>query len=299
MKSGKACGEDSIPGEVLKACKEVLLPELYKLLCLIWQEGAVPQELRDAKIVTLYKNKGDKGDCNNYRGISLLSIVGKVYARVVLKRLQILAERVLPESQCGFRGGRSTMDMIFTLRQLQEKCREQHVPLYMAFIDLTKAFDTVSRSALYQVLESIGCPPKLLSIIASFHDDMKAKVQFDRSTSDSFEIKVGVKQGCVLAPTLFGIYLAALLKFAFGEGESEGIYVRTRTDGDLFNIQRLRAKSKTTVVLLRELLFADDSALVSHSNAGLQSLMDALERACKLYGLTISVKKTEVMFQGT
>ena len=79
-------------------------------------------DMKDANIITLYKNRGD---CNNYRGISLLNIVGKLLARVVLKRLQLLADRVFPESQCGFLANRSTTDMVFSLRQLQEKCREQ------------------------------------------------------------------------------------------------------------------------------------------------------------------------------
>ena len=82
--------------------------------------------MRDANnIVTLYKNIGDRSDCNTYRGISLLGVVGKVCARIALTRLQILAERTLPESQCGFRTGRSKIDMIFSVRQLQEKYREQ------------------------------------------------------------------------------------------------------------------------------------------------------------------------------
>ena len=95
--------------------------------------------MKVANIVTLCKNKGDKGDCNNYRGISLLSVVGKLLARVVLKRLHVLADRVYPESQCGFRANRSTTDMVFSLRQLQEKCREQQQPLFVALIDLTNA----------------------------------------------------------------------------------------------------------------------------------------------------------------
>ena len=108
--------------------------------------------MRDANITTLYENKDDRSECNNYRGISLLSITGKLFARVALKRLQILADRVYPESQCGFRPNRSTVDMVFSVRQLQEKCREQQQPLYMAFIDLTKAFDLVSREGLFKVL---------------------------------------------------------------------------------------------------------------------------------------------------
>ena len=83
------------------------------------------QETRDCNIVTLYKNKGDRSDCNNYRGISLLNIVGKVFARVVLNILQKLAERIYPESQCGFRAERSTADMVVSLRQLQGKWRKQ------------------------------------------------------------------------------------------------------------------------------------------------------------------------------
>ena len=133
--------------------------------------------MRDAKIITLYKNKGDRSDCNNYRGISLLSVVGKTFARVILSRLYPLAERVYPESQCGFRTERSTVDMIFSLRQLQEKCREQQRPLYIAFIDLTKAFDLVSRTGLFTLLHRIGCPPKLLRLIVSFHKDTEGTVQ--------------------------------------------------------------------------------------------------------------------------
>ena len=169
LSNGKAPGSDGIPPEVIKSGKSALLEPLHELLCLCWKEGAVPQDMRDATIITLCKNKGDRSDCNNYRGISLMSIVGKVFARVLLTRLQVLADCVYPESQCGFRAGRSTMDMIFTVRQLQEKSREQGKPLYLAFIDLTKAFDLVSRKGFFQLLERIGCPPKLHSMIVSYH----------------------------------------------------------------------------------------------------------------------------------
>ena len=126
-----------------------------------WQEGAVPQDMRDAKIITLFKNMGERSDCNNYRGIYFLSITGKVFAKVILIRLEKMAERVYPESQCGFRAGRSTIDIVFSLHQPQRKCREQQMPLYIAFIDLTKAFDLVSRDGLVQILPKIGCPQKI------------------------------------------------------------------------------------------------------------------------------------------
>ena len=254
--------------------------------------------MRNAKIITLYKNKGERNDCNNYRGISLLGIVGKVFARVILVRLQKLAERVYPESQCGFRAKRSTVDMVFSLRKLQEKCREQQMPLYVAFIDLTKAFDLVSREGLFRILLKIGCPPKLQSMIEAFHTDMKGTVQFNGSTSEPLSILSGVKQGCVLAPTLFGIFFALLLKHAFGS-TTEGIYLRTRSDGRLFNLARLRAKTKVREVLIRDMLFADDAAVATHTQRELQSLMDRFSQACKDFGLTISLKKTNVLGQST
>ena len=295
---GKAPGSDQIPPDLIKQCKTVLLGPLYDLLCCCWTEGEVPQDMRDTKIVTLYKNKGERSDCNNYRGISLLGIVGKVYARVILARLQKLAERVYPESQCGFRTGRSTIDMIFSLRQLQEKCREQNMPLYLAFVDLTKAFDTVSREGLFLALSKIGCPPKLLSLVRSFHQDMKGTVQFDGNLSEPFDICNGVKQGCVLAPTLFGIFFSMLLKHAFGDA-NEGIFLRTRSDGRLFSLARLRAKTKVSLAMIRDMLFADDAGIASHTEEELQHLMNRLSAACKKFGLIISLQKTKILSQGS
>ena len=257
------------PPDFIKHCKTTLLLPLHEVFCQCWQEGAVPQDMRDSKIITLYKNKGERNDCNNYRGISLLSIVGKVFARVILMRLQKLAERIYLESQCGFRAGRSTIDMIFSLRQLQEKCREQHMPLCVAFIDLTKAFDLVSRDGLFKVLPKIGCPPKLQSMVESFDTDTKGTVQLNGSSSEPFKIRSGVKQRCVLDPTLFGIFFGLLLKHAF-DTTTEGIYLRTRSDGRLFNLARLRAKTKAREILIRDMLFADDAAVVAHTHEELQ-----------------------------
>ena len=188
LASGKAPGNDGIPRD--------LLP-LHEVLCQCWQEGAVPQDMRDSKIITLYKNMGERNDCNNYRGISLLSIVGNVFARVILIRLQKLAERIYPSWT-------ATIDMVFSLQKLQEKCREQQMPLYIAFIDLTEAFDLVSRDGL---LPKIGCPPKLQSMIESFHTDTKSAVQWH--LLGAIRNPRRCQTSCVLAPTLFGFSLAS------------------------------------------------------------------------------------------
>ena len=160
---------------------------------------------------------------------TLLNIVVKAFAQVVLKTLQTLVELVSPEVHCGFRAGRSTVNMIFSLRQLQEKCREQKRPLYFAFIDLTKAFDLVSRRGLFTLLRRIGCPPKLLRMTESFHHNVQDTVHSKGSSPDPFSIKSGVKQGCVLAPTLLGIFFSLLLSPSLSQSE-DGICLHTRID---------------------------------------------------------------------
>lgn len=138
---------------------------LHKYITKVWADENVPQQWKDANVVTIYKNKGDKAVCGNSRGISLLAVAGKVLAKVMLQRLiRNTTESILPESQCGFRKSRSTVDMIFTARQLQEKCREQHQDLFMAFVDFSKAFDTVQRELLWEVLIRFGCPKKFVNI---------------------------------------------------------------------------------------------------------------------------------------
>ncbi|XP_037772691.1 uncharacterized protein LOC119568308 [Penaeus monodon] len=186
--------------------------------------------------------------------------------------------------------------MVFSLRQLQEKCREQRQLLYIAFIDLTKAFDLVSRDGLFKILAKDGCPPTLLSIIKSFHVDMKGIVVFDGGTSTPFDIRSGAKEACVLAPTFFGIF-AILLKQAFGSS-TEVIYLRTRSDGKLFNLSRLRAMTKGNLECLHDFFFAADDAVTTHSAKDFQHLIAGLNITCKDFGLTISLKKSQVMGQG-
>ena len=118
-----------------------MLDKLQDLFTNCWEKGTLPQDLMDAVIVSLYKNKGEKSGWSYYRGITLLSIAGKILARVLLNRLiPTIAQGNKLESQCGFRSNRGTVNMIFVLRQIQEKCRDLNMGLYAAFVDLTKAF---------------------------------------------------------------------------------------------------------------------------------------------------------------
>ena len=295
LKNGKAAGPDGIPAEVLKYGGPELTAHLHRLLLQIWRQEEVPADLRDAQIVTIFK-KGDKAVCGNYRGISLLSTVGKLLSKVLLNRLSRLAEDVLPESQCGFRSSRGTVDMVFALRQLQEKSREQQQPLYVAFYDLTKAFDSVHRETLWSILVRYGCPHKFVRIVRLLHDGMEASVLCDGEATPQFPVQVGVKQGCVIAPTLFTLFMGAVLQIAKPH-LTDGVGITYRLAGKVLNLRRLQSKNKVSSSTIVELQYADDTAVCSSTEAGLQRTTDAFANAYRRLGLTLNATKTEVLYQ--
>ena len=127
------------------------------------------------------------------------------------------------------------MDMVVKLCQVQEKCPEQKMPLYAVFIDFKKAFDTVSREGLWQVLRKFGSPGKFINLVASLHDGMQVQMSYGNIQSKNFLVSTGVKQGCVLAPKLFSLYLAAMLEVVF-RNTTEGVYVQTMHNADLLNV---------------------------------------------------------------
>ena len=159
------------------------------------------------------RTKGKKSNISNHGGITPLSIAGKILARVLLDRLvPAVSKYYLPESLCGFRANMGTTDMVFVLRQLQEKCREQNKGLYITFVNPSKAFDTVSRKGLWKIMERLGCPPKFLSMVMQLHEDRCGQIRNSNELSEPFPILNGVKQGCVLVPTLFTIFFNIMLQ---------------------------------------------------------------------------------------
>ena len=249
LSSGKAPGSDAISAEIYKGGGPPVAEKLTEIYHIMWRKEAITQEFKDATIIHLFKRKGNPQVCDNHRGISLLSVARKILARVLLNRLNEHLERsgLLSESQCGFRKNRGTIDMIFTARQLQ--CKEQNVDLYMTFVDLTKAFDTVSREGLWKIMAKFGCPAKFIAMVRQFLCGMLARVQNGGEFSDPFSVTNGVKQGCVLASTLFSMMFSAMLTDAFQDGNN-GIPIRYRFDGKFFNPRRLQAKSKVQTEVL-------------------------------------------------
>ena len=138
--------------------------------------------------------KGQLIDLNNWRGVSLLSVVGKVFARIVMNRLVAIAECVLFDSQCGFCPGRACKDMIHALNQLMEKHREFCKPLYICFIYLTKAYDCVPRELMWRVLDRYGVPPRMCTMIKRLHNGMKVFARVDGDLTEPFDVSNGLRQ---------------------------------------------------------------------------------------------------------
>ena len=149
LKNGRAAGPDGIPPELLKCATGQVAAALHSLILMVWREGRVPAEWRDGIITALYKGKGSKTDCGNYRPITLLSVPGKVFAHVLLARIKPLLLTDRRPQQSGFTTGRSTADAVLALRLLAVIHREIGRPLDVVYIDLKAAFDSVDRATLW------------------------------------------------------------------------------------------------------------------------------------------------------
>ena len=218
-------------------------------------------------------------------------------AKITLTRLLgHMVDLVLKESKCGFRRGCSTIDMIFLAHQLQEKCREQHQDLFLAFFDLTMSIDTVNRDLLWIILRKFGCPPTLIVMLQQFHTGMYAQVVMAGSQFSSFPDKVGVKQGCVLAPIIINLLLVAIALVSHRDPKSSDcVEIECRLDGDHFNLRPLQAKSKTSSAMISALQYADDAAFSSHTADGLQRSLDVMSETYLRAGHIINTTKIKTL----
>ena len=196
----------------------------------------------------------------------------KIFCKVIIQRITKAVDDVLRNEQAGFRKGRRCADQIFTLRNILEQCSEWNRQLYVNFIDYEKAFDSIHRDSLWQILRAYGIPQRIVNIIKCFYSNFTCCVgQGDLS----FEIKTGVRQGCVMSSVLFNIAI-------------DWVLCRTMED------QR-RGIRWTPFSTLEDLDFADDIVLLSHTRQHIQEKTDRLSMFSAQVGLKISLKKTEAM----
>jgi hypothetical protein len=213
LKSYKSPGTDQSLVELIKAGGEILYSEIHRLICCIWNEEELPQQWKESIIVPIYK-KGDKTDCNNYRGLSLLSTAYKILSNILLAKLTPHVNEIIGDHQCGFRRNRSIRDQIFYIRQILEKNWEYNGTVHQLFIDFKKAYDSVKREVLYNILLEFGIPKKLVRLIKMCLNETYSKVRIGKLLSNKFPVQNGLKQGDALSPLLFNFALEyAIRKF--------------------------------------------------------------------------------------
>ena len=176
----------------------------------IWRTGEWPTPWTQSVVITLPKN-GNLQLCQNYRTISLISHPNKVMLKIILSRLKPEAEKIIAEGQAGFRPGRSTTEQIFNLRILFERYLQHQQDLYHIFIDFKKTFDRVWHAALWANMRLYNTNTNLMNAIQNLYDKTTSAVYFNNSTGDWFRTTVGVRQGCLLSPTVFNIFLETIM----------------------------------------------------------------------------------------
>jgi hypothetical protein len=187
MNSYKSPGTDNIQAELIKAGGETLYSEINRLTCSIGNKEELPQQWKES-IVPIFK-KGDKTDCNNYRGISLLSTAYKILSNNLLVRLTPYVNEIIGDHQCGFRRNRSTTGQIFYIRQILEKKWGYNGTVHQLFIDFKKAYDSIKREVLYNILLEFGIPKKLPRLIKMCLKETYSKVRICKLLSDKFAIQ--------------------------------------------------------------------------------------------------------------
>ena len=202
LKSNKSAGYDRIINENLKNCPESLIILITRYFNLVLDSGIVPEDWCLAMIQPIYKNKGSKLDPDNYRGISLLSCIGKLFSSCINTRLSNYLEicGILQENQIGFRNTYSTLDHIFTLNSILELYLSQNKRIYAAFVDYSKAFDLIDRCSLWRKLLDNEINGKIFSVIHNMYNKSKSCVKLGNDISTFFSFKSGVKQGDIFEP---------------------------------------------------------------------------------------------------
>ena len=287
LKNNKAFGNDNILNEHIKTTLALMLPIYEKLFNLVFDSGSIPCSWVEGVIRPIYKRSGDKHNPDNYRPISILSCLGKLFTSILNSRLTKFLEEndILEENQAGFREGYSTSSHIFVVHALIELMKSRKRKLFCCFIDFSKAFDSVWRAGLWQKLLKSGIDGKLFRTINSMYQNIKSCVRVNGIHSPFFASLCGVRQGENLSPLLFALYLNDL-ELYLTENGCEGISVQY-SDDDIF-----------TYFKILVLLYADDTVLFAETETVLQNNLNIFKAYCDTWKLNINYKKTKIMIFG-
>ena len=280
LKNGKAPGLDGIGGEFYKAIGGLICGLLSFLFSSILRVGLFPRAWVRGLVCPIFKGKGSPKRTDSYRGIMLLPSIAKILTMILARRLRDWVEEnnIISEAQTGFRRGYSTVDNCFVLDTLRAKALSRRGrKLYVCFVDMKRAFDSVLRPLLFYKLYQLGVRGPFLRLLKDMYSKCEFCIRIDSSSaSDCVKSTTGVMQGCTLSPTLFSIFINDVVEYL--SSDTRGHHCPLLLD--------------TPVECL---LYADDLALISESSVGLQRQLDRLHTYCERWGLEVNRSKTEVM----
>ena len=274
LKNGKAYGWDQIPNEALKNLPTCMIEKVTHLFNKIKTSGKLPRGWNKGR-VTLVHKRGLRELLTNYRPITVLISLSGLYSKLLNERLIAVTERhkLLGEIQNGFRKGRCGADNNFVLDTILWKARALKKPVHMAFLDISKAYDTVNRDILWQKLSSLGFSGDFLTALKALYTDDCVDCVVNGATTRPVFLRRGLRQGCSLSPLLFALYIMDV--------------------GNDINVSELGFRLGKVIV--SGLLFADDLVVVAKSAAGLKSLLTLVKKGFDKLKLEISVAKSQVV----
>ena len=277
LKRHRASGPDELAPALFKDGGESLAQCLTNLLRSIWHNECVPSDWGESTVIPVYK-KGSRTECGNHRGISLVPVVTRLLASLLLRRLTAVRDSMTREQQAGFRPGRGCIDHIFTLRQILEQRHLYKRPTILVFLDLKAAFDSVDRSALLTTLVNEGMPLKFVNIIHSLYSQTRGRVRVYGELSKSFLTTSGVRQGCPLSPFLFNIVMDVVMMRALQGLQNPGVH--------FFNGENIV-----------DLEYADDIVLLFEDETEGQAFLDRLSEVVLCFGMRFAPNKCKVLLQ--
>lgn len=271
VKVNKAAGEDRIPYEFFINASGEFLSETVKVFNKIYAEGVVEECFSKSIIFPIYK-KGNPDDAANYRGISFINCISKLFIGIINHRLTnwVESKNILNEYQAGFRKKYSTMDNIYNITSIANLKFHEKKKLYAFFIDFKAAFDKIPRKLLFYKLYKIGLSMKVMNVIESIYENTEVAIWTGEDISDYFETKSGVKQGCLMSPILFALYLNDLNDSIDGGVDVNGLNIKV-------------------------LMYADDIVMIAENPEVLQNMINQLEVYCNLWNMELNLSKSEIM----
>jgi len=287
MRCRKASDNIGLCNEMFRNGMPNLVDTLLALFQRAFQEG-IPAEWKEGIIIPIYKGSGSRKSTDNYRGITILNIVGKIYCSILQNRLMLYCEQksIIVEEQGGFRPKRGCRDQIYSLYEILNVRKSHDTNTFCCFVDFRKAYDRVWRRDMFASLHKVGIKGQMLDALKDMYVGVNSRVSVNGILTDSFAYDVGVRQGCILSPLLFSLWINTIAQSINNMNEDLGIVL----DIEEKNISLRRC--------VKMLLYADDLVLLAENAHDLQMLLNELYRLTVLHRCDINENKTKVVVYG-